>query len=115
MLSMEVEWNCRLLRRLKANRWGGGFAVSIDDFPRGADQADGAAIHPNRAVAEPGDALEIVADKHHQFRLGDQVVDPRLRFCLKLTIAGGKDFIKEQNFRIDGRGDCESEPNPHSR
>src|SRR5881398_968769 len=90
----------------------GGF-VGGDDFVGGAVLADVAVVDPDDAAAEAANLIELMGDEDDGAAGAGHVAHFAEAFFLEVYIAHGQDFVDEEDFGFEMRGDGERQADVH--
>src|SRR5208283_1324104 len=91
----------------------GGF-VRGNDFVGGAILAHGAGIDPDNALAKAADLVELVADEDDGAAGAGHVTHFAEALFLEVDVADGEDFINEEDFRLEMRGNGKRQAHEHA-
>src|SRR6187431_2854573 len=80
---------------------------------RRPDLGDAAPVEAYRALAQPKHRLNVMRDQHDGLTAAADLLDALDALFLKLGVAHGKDFVDEQDLRLDVGGDRERQPHVH--
>ena len=90
-----------------------GAFIFANDFLRRAVLTDLASIDPDSASAQTTNLIHLVAHEQNRPALRD-VAHLAEAFLLERSVADGEDFVHEQDFGLEMRGDGEGEAHLHA-
>src|SRR5690242_8710976 len=102
-----------LLRAVGIAAGHGGF-VGGDNFVGGPVLANMAVVDPHDAVAEAANLIELMGDQHDGAAGAGDIAHLAKALFLEIDVADGEDFVDEEDFWLEVRGNGESQADVHA-
>ena len=91
-----------------------GSLVGVDNRFRRAVLPDGGGLNPDHAMAKAANLIKLMADEDYCATGAGDVAHFAQAFFLEVDVADSKDFIDEEDFRLEMGGDGEGQADVHA-